>query len=362
VNGEKLANVARLRASEDGLRMIGREPLLVLDAKQTASHQISNITIGPDRKLYVHFGDGLWDPSARDLTMFRGKILRVNMDGTAPSDNPFYDEADGISARDYVFASGFRNPFGGAWRAADHSLYEIENGPETDRLARVVRGRDYGWDRTDASMSNYAISSWSAPAAPVQMAWVQPETFDGSGFPRDKMDTAYVTESGPTWASGGQAVDKRVSEVKMAGEEVVGRPLPFVVYDGTGKGTAAAIAAGPDGLYFSDLYKDFDFQSPVDRGANVYRVRWAGWAAFEVRMFTPDGLGLRFTDRSNVPAAETWRWDFGDGEQGTGESVEHHYAEPGTYIVRLRVNGAVETAKRVVVRGNRLMLDERFSR
>jgi len=362
VNGERIANIARLAASQDGLRMTAIEPVLVLaDAKQSASHQISNITIGPDRKLYVHVGDGLWDPSARDLSLFRGKILRMDMDGTASPDNPYYDATDGITARDYIFASGFRNPFGGAWRAAVQALYEIENGPQTDRLARVVRGLDYGWDGTDQSMRNYSICGWSAPAAPVQIAWVQQETFGGSGFPERKFDTAYVTESGPTWGSARQAVGKRISEVVLDGDELVRGPVPFVEYDGTGKATAVALAAGPDGLYFSDLYKDFDFQSPVDRGANVYRVRWAGYAEFGARTFTPDGLGVRFTNGSDVPDATTWRWDFGDGQSSSERNAAHHYAEEGSYIVRLTANGTVTTAKRVVVHKSGTLMNGRFT-
>ena len=45
-----------------------------------------------------------------------------------------------------MFASGLRNPFGGAWRDVDASHWEVENGPATDRLAKIVAGRNYLWD------------------------------------------------------------------------------------------------------------------------------------------------------------------------------------------------------------------------
>ena len=48
------------------------------------SHQISNTTIGPDGKLYVHQGDGFDFTTALNLNSYRGKILRMNLDGTAP--------------------------------------------------------------------------------------------------------------------------------------------------------------------------------------------------------------------------------------------------------------------------------------
>ena len=251
--------------------------IVILDMfpdRQEASHQISNLSIGPDGKLYVHMADGLNTKAARDLDDFRGKILRMNLDGSPAVDNPFYSAVDGISARDYVYASGFRNPFGGGWAAADGFLYEVENGPSIDRLARVVAGRDYLWDGDNADMTNFAIYNWSPSVAPVNIAFIQPETFSGSGFPADKMDHIFVSESGPTWASGPQAHGKRISEFILgANGEVVSGPHPLIEYNGTGKATIAALAAGPDGLYFSDLYKDLDYTSPVDRGAKIFRIK-----------------------------------------------------------------------------------------
>ena len=81
----------------------------------------------------------------------------MNLDGTAPTDNPFYNAGDGIGAADYVFSYGHRNPFGGDWRALDNFHYEVENGPNTDRFARVVSGRNYLWGGSDASMTEVSL-------------------------------------------------------------------------------------------------------------------------------------------------------------------------------------------------------------
>jgi glucose/arabinose dehydrogenase len=240
------------------------------------SHQISNVTIGYDGKLYVHMGDGFDSSTALNLNSYRGKILRMNLDGTAPTDNPFYNASDGINARDFVFAYGVRNPFGGAWRAADQSHYEAENGQNIDRFAKVPAGRNFGWNGGDITMRNFALYNWEPAVAPVNLAFVQPETFSGSGYPIEKMSHAYITESGPTYATGPQTRGKRISDFSpmSTGDFAGTSPTPLIEYTGTGKATANGIAAGPDGLYFTDLYKDTGAVTPIDPGANVLRVRY----------------------------------------------------------------------------------------
>jgi glucose/arabinose dehydrogenase len=336
--------VLRLRPTADGLRAAAVETVVAFtNEQQSPSHQISNITFGPDGKLYVHAGDGAEHENGQKMTTIRGKILRMNRDGTPPADNPFFDDRDGISATDYIYALGLRNPFGGSWRAADQSLYCIENGPLTDRFARIVAGQNYLWDGTDASMSNFALRTWQSPAAPVQVAFMQPETFGGSGFPREKWDSAFVTESGPTWASGVQTAGKRITEVSFRGGQDVASAAPLIEYDGTGRATVAGIAAGPDGLYFTDLYRDYGFVKTIDRGAQIFRVRWAGHAAFSAQMLSSDGRFFAFTDRSAVDGATSWHWEFGDGTTSSERSPRHVYGQAGLYFVRLFVTGAAGT-------------------
>ena len=134
--------VERLDSVSGGLSLAARTVLLNMQPEtQGQSHQISNITIGPDGKLYVHNGDGFDASTALNLNSFRGKILRLNKDGSAPTDNPFYNASDGITARDYVYAYGVRNPFGGAWRLEDGRHFSVENGPSVDRMTEIERGR-----------------------------------------------------------------------------------------------------------------------------------------------------------------------------------------------------------------------------
>ena len=242
---------------------------------QGQSHQISNISIGPDHKLYVHNGDGFDATRGLDLNSFRGKVLRMNLDGSAPSDNPFYNAANGITATDYVFAYGLRNPFGGAWRGLDGHQYEVENGPSVDRLARIDAGVNYLYDGSDASMLNRAIYNWNPAHAPVNLAFVQQSTFAGSQFPAGKLDHLFVTESGPTYAAGPQSAGKRIVEfvIDANGNRLSG-PTKLVEYTGAGRATAVGLAAGPDGLYFTELYDDLGANGATAAGARIFRIRY----------------------------------------------------------------------------------------
>ena len=157
----------------------------------------------------------------------------------------------------------------------------MENGPSVDRIARVEAGVNYGWDGSDASMHTNAAYVWAPAVAPVNIAWIQPGTFSGSGFPTEKMDHLFATESGPTYGAGPQLHGKRISEfVFDAAGVLVAGPTALIEYEGVGTGTAVGLAAGPDGLYFTDLYKDFGAASPIEAGASVFRVRWIGVVEF----------------------------------------------------------------------------------
>jgi glucose/arabinose dehydrogenase len=309
--GPRYPKVERLHSNDGGLTMATRTVILDMPNEPMGpSHQISNITIGPDGKLYVHVGDGFETATAQNLNSFRGKILRLNKDGSAPSDNPFYNAGDGITARDYVFAYGFRNPFGGAWRAADGKHYEVENGPGIDRFAQVVSGRNYLWDGTDASMRNFAIYIWDPATAPVNIAFVEPDTYNGSGFPAAKQDHAFVSLSGPTYAQGPQGA-KRIHEFALdAAGNLVSGPTTLIEYNGTGFATVSALAAGPDGLYFSDLYRDDGVGGSLAPGANILRVKYIGIGADTPAVYRPS-TAMFLMRNSNTPGPAELAVQFG---------------------------------------------------
>lgn len=101
------------------------------------THNGGRIKIGPDGKLYITTGDAEVPELSQDLTSLAGKILRINVDGSIPQDNPFPDSP--------IYSYGFRNPQGLAWDA-DGALYASGHGASAhDEINLIVPGGNYGW-------------------------------------------------------------------------------------------------------------------------------------------------------------------------------------------------------------------------
>ncbi|WP_318036135.1 PQQ-dependent sugar dehydrogenase [Halobacillus salinarum] len=87
--------------------------------------------------MYVTTGDSLNKPLAQDKQSLAGKILRLNIDGSVPEDNPYPGS--------YVFSYGHRNPQGLAWND-DGTLFASEHGSDQhDEINIISKGSNYGW-------------------------------------------------------------------------------------------------------------------------------------------------------------------------------------------------------------------------
>lgn len=100
-------------------------------------HHGGRLAIGPDDKLYATTGDATSSETAQDRDSLAGKILRLNLDGSIPDDNPFDDS--------YVYSYGHRNSQGLTW-GADDILYASEHGnSQNDEINKIEAGKNYGW-------------------------------------------------------------------------------------------------------------------------------------------------------------------------------------------------------------------------
>jgi len=135
VNGQLRNQV--LRYEDVGGTGEHRRTLLSTPASSDPYHNGGHIAFGPDGKLYVIVGDGHDSTNSQDRRDLRGKILRIDADGSVPRSNPF-DNA--------VWAYGIRNSFGFTFDPETGRLWETENGPEcNDEINLIRRGGNYGW-------------------------------------------------------------------------------------------------------------------------------------------------------------------------------------------------------------------------
>jgi glucose/arabinose dehydrogenase len=98
---------------------------------------------GPDHKIWVTMGEANHPAWAQDPDRRNGKVLRVNRDGSVPSDNPIWP---GHSTATIVYSIGHRNPQGISFQPGTGRVYAAEHGPDRDdEINRIRAGRNYGW-------------------------------------------------------------------------------------------------------------------------------------------------------------------------------------------------------------------------
>jgi PQQ-dependent dehydrogenase (s-GDH family) len=145
-------------------------------------HAGGRLVIGPDRKLYLTRGDhgSNWlanaclpnsaqvlptaaQVAARDWAAYGGKVLRIDLDGGIPADNPVLN-----GVRSHVFSYGHRNPQGLQF-GPNGLLYESEHGPGTDdELNLITAGANYGWPHIAGYKDDrsYVYANWSGSVNP----------------------------------------------------------------------------------------------------------------------------------------------------------------------------------------------------
>lgn len=161
--------------------------------RKAPAHFGGRIAFLPDNTLVLTLGDGFdYREEAQNPANHLGKIVRLNLDGSAPKDNPFIG-LDGYAPE--IYSLGHRNVQGIVYDAASNTLFSHEHGPRGgDELNRIVAGQNYGWpvatqgiDYTGARISPYAefngmiapLHGWTPSIAPAGMVLYQ-----GNLFPR----------------------------------------------------------------------------------------------------------------------------------------------------------------------------------
>ena len=139
--------VVRVRANGDVVEAGSEVALLDLPTVSATNHNGGAIHFGSDGKLYIAVGDNAVSQNSQSLNTPLGKMLRINADGTIPSDNPFYAQTTGINRA--IWAMGLRNPFTFAFSATG-TMYINDVGESSyEEINQGAAGANYGWPTTE---------------------------------------------------------------------------------------------------------------------------------------------------------------------------------------------------------------------
>lgn len=232
--------VVRFRDDGDSL---SERTAIVEGIPAARNHAGCRIRFGPDGKLYVTTGDATNREIAQDPKSLGGKTLRLNPDGTIPSDNPFPGSL--------VYSLGHRNAQGLDWDPRSGLQLQTEHGPSGfdgpgggDEVNIVEAGKNYGWPIVHHRQSRAGLVSplleYTPAVAPAGGSFAR-----GDLLPSFKGDFFFATLRGEKLIRVrlDPANPRRVAETEELLADVFGRLRDVV--------------SGPDGaLYVSTSNRD----------------------------------------------------------------------------------------------------------
>ena len=205
----------------------------------STNHNGGIIQFGPDGKLYVVIGDAENTANAQNVTSLAGKVLRVNPDGSAPSDNPFFSNPNANAQK--VFSLGHRNSYGFTFHPHTGHLWGTENGPgDNDEINRVVAGGNFGWPTVGGIANNPSflnpILAYTPTIAPTGIIAI-PE--DSTVYPAPYKNNLLFA----AWNDG------QIRRVVLSGADLTQLGSTSTAYTG-GQGGLLSMMLGADGYVY----------------------------------------------------------------------------------------------------------------
>lgn len=141
INGRGATTLARAHLRQDMLTD-WQDLLVTKSATETGRHFGSRIAFDDSGHLFFSVGERGVRLNAQNLFNHAGSILRLNLDGSVPRDNPFV----GQGGLPEIWSYGHRNPQGLFWQSGTQELWSNEHGPRGgDEINRIEPGGNYGW-------------------------------------------------------------------------------------------------------------------------------------------------------------------------------------------------------------------------
>ena len=258
------STTAVARARFDGTRLTDLEEIFEAQAwGERNGHYGSRLAFDADSYLFITVGDrqapstgDLEAHPAQDLSVHRGSMIRLNDEGSVPSDNPFVGQRGALPE---IWSYGHRSPQGFAIDPETGTIWEGEHGPQGgDELNLILGGQNYGWPVIGFGV-NYG------PGIPIhgtqqREGMEQPRHFWVPSIATSGL-MVYRGEQFPGWQGDifvGGLAGEQLARLDMDGREVIGQETllrGFRVRD---------VRQGPDGYVYVAV-EDRDGPSPVIR-------------------------------------------------------------------------------------------------
>jgi glucose/arabinose dehydrogenase len=281
--------ISRFTANGD-LAVAGSETIILeLDNLSSATnHNGGALAFGPDGKLYAAVGENANGANAQLFTNLHGKMLRINKDGSIPTDNPFYGTTSGNNRA--IYSLGLRNPFTFAFNPARAEMFINDVGQNTwEEINDGLAGANYGWPDTEGVTSDprfvsprYAYNHSASGCAITGGAFYSPVN---QQFPADYLNDYFFADYCAGWI---RKLDPGNGNA--------------VVTFATGISSPVDLKVGDDGaLYY------------LARGSGgVYRISYAASTpsitSHPTSRTVAPGASVTFSVRATGPAPLSYQW------------------------------------------------------
>lgn len=151
--------LSRFTANGDVVQSGSELVLLDFETVNTVYHNGGGMGFGADGKLYLAIGEDNSPNNAQNLATHKGKLLRLNANGTTPTDNPYYSSSNPITRR--IWCLGLRNPYTMAIHPGTGKIYVNNVGADAYEEVHdaTAPGQNFGWPAVEGFSSNPAYTN-----------------------------------------------------------------------------------------------------------------------------------------------------------------------------------------------------------